>query len=310
MKKYHLIDYDHNSLAIRQDRIYRTASQIVLKYGAAGVAHLGYTDERIREFWEYDDDIPSHKYFDKQVRYPGVKWYIHNKIKMDYPVWSADFLHGLVSHCKIMWNGRSFPSCYWYNNNDIIAILRSSPFGGKTSISKNNVKYRWANVPALCLKFDDTTVSFVAGLMAGLKKVERNGICYALFYQRALPYFKKMGIPIEGGCGQDANLISPLWPALFVNHMPSELSQKWIGVKNPCNASLYAAILWKTYANNDFIGGGIPYLRARRTIYYEFECEEGAMKRLEKLRVEKNLTELDNRIKTVVQEWSNKNERD
>lgn len=309
MKKYHLLDYDHNSLAVKQDRVYRTASQIVLKYGAVGVARLGYTDERIREFWEYDDDIPSPKYFERRIKYPNVKWYIHNKIKPNYPIWSADFLHGLISHCKIRWNRRSFPSCEWCNNKDITTLLQVSPFGGKMFMPENNARHRWMNVPALCLKFDDTTVSFAAGLMAGLKKVERNGTSYAMFYQKALPYFKKMGIPIEGECGQGAYLISPFWPALFIDHMPLGLYQKWMEVKRPCNADIYAAILWKTYVGNDFVTDGIPYLQSRRTIYYEFECEEGAMKKLEKMRVEKNLTELDSRVKTVVQEWSiNKNE--
>ena len=240
---------------------------------------------------------------------PNDFWYIHNKIGVDYPVWSADFLHGLMSHCKIRWNGRSFPSCEWCNNSDITMLLQVSPFGGRMFMPENNTRHRWMNVPALCLKFNDTSIAFVAGLMSGLKKVERNGNCYAMFYQRALPYFKKIGIPIEGECGQGAYLISPLWPALFVDYMPLGLYQKWLEIKKPYGADVYAAILWKTYVDNEFVSGGIPYLKARRTIYYEFECEEGAMKKLEKLRVEKNLTELDNRIKTVVQEWS-KNERD
>lgn len=309
MKKYYLMDYDHGKLAIRQDRILNTASQIVLKYGALGVNCKGFTDDRIREFWDYDSDIPSPKYLRMNIKYPNVKWYIHNKMGIDYPIWSADFLHGLMTHCKIIWNKRRFPSCEWFNNTDITELLQNCPFGGRIVKPINSIRHRWVNVPALYLKFDDTSIDFVAGLMAGLKKVEKNGNHYAMFDQKVLKDFKKLGIPIEDKYKRNTYLISPFWPALFVDHMPMELYQKWIEVKKPYNADIYAAILWKTYIDNDFEGDRIPYLKSRRSIYYDFKSEEGAMKKVELMRVEKNLTELDNRFKNIVKEWS-KNERD
>ena len=309
MKKYYLMDYDHGKLAVRQDRILRTASQIVLKYGATGVNRLGYSDERVREFWDYDDDIPTYLYFKKHIKHPNVKWYIHNKIKTENTIWSADFLHGLMAHCKVIWNKRCFPSCQWNNNTEITELLQNCPYGGRIVKPENLARHRWVNVPALYLKFDDTSISFVAGLMSGLKMVQWRGNSYAMFYKRALPYFEKLGIPIEFTCGQDAYMISPFWPALFVEHMPSEMYHKWTEAKKPYNADVYAAILWKTYIDNNFVGSRIPYLKGRRSIYYDFENEEGAMKNLERLRVEKKLTELDDRIKNVIKEWS-ENERD
>ena len=122
------------------------------------------------------------------------------------------------------------------------------------------------------------------------------------FGEKILPYFKSWGIPVEEKL-EDRYLTSPIWPALFVKHMPAELSDKWLNLKKACNANIYAPILWKTYMNNDFRADGIPYLKCRRRIYYEFKCAEGAMTRLNNMRVEKNLTILDNRIREIVKEW-------
>ena len=85
--------------------------------------------------------------------------------------------------------------------------------------------------------------------------------------------------------------------------MPNE-SKKWLNIKKAFNVNIYAPILWKTYINNKFTVDGIPYLKARRSIYYEFKCDDGAMHRLDMLRVDKACTELDNRVRQVVKEWS------
>lgn len=304
MKKYHLIDIDHNKDAIRQEHIYETASMIALKYGRMGREGKHYTFDRVREFWKYDDPCPSLREFYDTIKASTIKWYIHNKITVDYPIWDADFLHGLLAHCKIIWNKQEFPSCEWYCNDDLTNLLQSCPYGGNI-IKPNNInRNRWVGVPALYLKHSEESVSFVAGVMAGLKLFKFNNENYAQLNERTLPLFKKWGIPIESVRYPHRYLISPIWPALFAKHMPEDISRKWLDLKKAHKVNAYAPILWKTYVNSVFPVDGIPYLRSKRAIFYDFQCEEGAMEKLDKLRVEKNLTILDNRIKEVVQTWA------
>jgi len=88
--------------------------------------------------------------------------------------------------------------------------------------------------------------------------------------------------------------------------MPEEIADVWLNCDNPVCANLYAPILWKVYVNNNFPTNGIPYLKCRRWIYYNYKCEEGAMKKLEMLRLEKKMVELDLRVKEAVVFWYNK----
>ena len=300
MKKFHLLDIDHGKKAIRQEHIYETASKIALKYGY----RLTPQADHIREFWKYDEPYPAPCIFYKNVKSSSVKWYIHNKITVDYPIWNSDFLYGLMSHCNIFWNPNGYPSCEWFNYT-VTHVLKTCPFGGKIELAKN--KNQWLEVPALYLKYSTESISFMAGVMAGIQVLTKDNKKYGAFSEKILPYFKQWGIPVEEKY-EDRYLTSPIWPALFVKHMPSELSDKWLNLKKACNANIYAPILWKTYMNNGFRADGIPYLKCRRRIYYEFKCAEGAMTRLNNMRVEKNLTILDNRIREVVKEWGKTNE--
>lgn len=304
MKKYHLIDIDHNRDAIRQDSIYEVASQIALKYGCRGNRGENYTYDRIREFWKYEDPCPSLREFRDAVKVSTIKWYIRNKTVVDYPIWNADFLHGVAAHCKIIWNKKHFPSCDWYSNEDITNLFQSCPYGGEIVKSNNIARHRWVRVPSLYLKYSEDSISFMAGVMAGLKKINIDDENYALVNERILPLLKKWGIPIDITKFPRLYLISPIWPALFARYMPENVSQKWLNLKKAHKVDVYAPILWKTYVNGIFPVDGIPYLKSKRTIYYDFKCEEGAMDKLDKLRVEKNLTVLDNRIKEVVQIWA------
>lgn len=305
IKKYHLIDHTHNKKAVKLDRMYRTAAQIALKYGCMGDGALNYNQDRICEFWKYEENYPCFHTFSSQVRLPSIKWYIHNEITVNEKIWTPDFLRGLTSHCDIKWNKNKFPSCLWYCNQDIANLLRSCPYGGEVfDQDKEGYDYRWNGVPALYLKYSDKSIQFMAGLMAGFKIVDVNGYKYACCGYRVLKYLKEWGIPVEGKYFNRAYLISPIWPALFIKYMPIEESKKWLDIKKAFNVNIYAPILWKTYINNQFIVDGIPYLKARRSIYYEFKCEEGAMHKLDMLRVSKALTELDNRVRQVVKEWS------
>ena len=70
-------------------------------------------------------------------------------------------------------------------------------------------------------------------------------------------------------------------------------------------ASLYAPILWRAYLNKEFVSKGIPYLKSRRQIYYDHNCEEGVSRRLEMLRIRLGLFSLDDRIKNAVKKWAN-----
>lgn len=315
MKKYHLLDLNHNSKVAKQDRIYRTASQIALKYGDMGRGRCKNNWNHVREFWEYDEPYPTLSYLSRYVRISSIKWYIYNKIEIKDLIWSADFLHGLISHARVIWSKIRFPSCEWFNNKEIANLLSTCPFGGKIVETDKTDKikiYRWNRVPALYLKFSTDSIAFMAGVMAGTKIFIRDNVSYASFNKRTLPYFKKWGIPIEETIriiGREIYLISPIWPALFVKYMPPELLNKWSDLKNPYNANIYAPVLWKTYMNNNFYPDGIPYLKSRRTTYYEFKGERGAMKELNRLRVENNLTTLDNRIRDVVKEWGKVKEK-
>jgi hypothetical protein len=305
IKKYHLIDHTHNKKKNKIDKMYRTAAQIAIKYGCMGDGSLNYNQDRICEFWKYEDNYPCFGTFSSAIRLPAIKWYIHNEISVDHKIWNPDFLRGLIAHCNIRWNKNKFPSCSWYCNEEIARLLHSCPYGGDIfDKDKEKRGYRWNYVPALYLKHSEDSIQFMAGLMAGFKIVKVNGYKYASCGYRALNYLKKWGIPIDGKYFTKAYLISPIWPALFVRYMPDEESKKWLDIKKAFNANIYAPILWKTYIDNNFISDGIPYLKARRSVYYEFKCEEGAMHRLDMLRVEKALTELDNRVKHVVKEWS------
>lgn len=303
IKKYHLIDYTHDKKKIKLDRMYMTAAQVAIKYGCMGDGFLNCTQDRICEFWKYEDNYPCFNTFLSKIRIPVIKWYIHNEIKVDHKIWNPDFLMGLLSHCNIKWSKGKFPSCEWYCNKDILDLLSSCPYGGSLFQNEHKDRYRWSYVPALYLKYSEESIEFMAGLMAGLKIVEVDGYKYACCGYRALKYLKKWGIPIEGKYFNKAYLISPIWPALFVKYMPDEC-KKWLNIKKAFNVNIYAPILWKTYINNKFTVDGIPYLKARRSIYYEFKCDDGAMHRLDMLRVDKACTELDNRVRQVVKEWS------
>ncbi len=308
MKRFHLIDTSGNAEAIQQEAVCKTAALIALKYGEMGNNRMGYKHDRIVEFWEHGAPFPSKNDFEKYAKLPQIKWYIHNKIKdsiknhlllKDDFLWSADFLQGLLSHCKIHWNKRRYPSCDWSNNGIITEIIKSCPFSGRLT---EGAKVKWSGVSALYLPYSSDAIDFMTGAMCGLKLVTENGQEYAKMNHMSAPYFQEWGIPIEKEYGS-SYFISPMWPALFVSRMPNNVGKKWINLKHACKVNLYAPVLWKTYVNNEFPVKGIPYLKSRRTIFYQFGKEEGAMGKIERLRVDCGLTELDNRIGAIVKEW-------
>ncbi len=301
-------DYEKARKEKRIDQMYQTAAQIAVKYGNAGNTERSYTFSQIKEFWTFDDDYPSPASLILTVRASTVKWYINQKVKVMDEIWNADFINGLALHGRLKFSKLRYPTFKWYHDSGIGEILKTSSFGGKVVMLKNKTS-KWIQVPAFYLKHSENTLSFVAGLMAGAKIRRFKGKDYAKFSSR-ITNIKKiiedLKIPIESS-NKRYFTISPIWPALFTPKMPEVGRSKWLILDKPCNASTYAPILWRTYIDKKIKTRGLPYLKSERMVKYDFACEEGPMKRIEKLRVEMGLTELDNKIIEMVKIWGAKN---
>jgi hypothetical protein len=316
--------YEHLSLRGQRkksqwrDKVYATASRVCLKYGCVGdtsgmkkaVQNLQNLEDRFKEFWP-DEDRPSVEYIRKHLRVQDLKWYIHNKIEVDNNVWTPDFLFGVAKHGRITWSKKEFPSLLWTNNVNILKVISTSPFGGGTN---HNIEgtYRlrcWSRVPALYLKHSEDTIEFMAGLLSCGNIVEKDGISYARYAGRTIRYIEKWGIPLERKTNfnkkENYVLVSPIWPALFSLKMPKEIADIWMNVEKPCKSRTYCPILWRTYVG-DFVKDGIPYLLSRRAVYYYHRCKEGAIKKLDMLRVTTGMVMLDYRVKDMVKIWNTK----
>jgi hypothetical protein len=305
MKKFYLIDYDHNKAAKKQDKLYMMAAKIALKYGRFGNRFCNVDDVLMEEFWE-GDDCPSFSYFLAHVKVSVVKWYIHNRITLPEGVWNADFLHGMVTAGDINWCKYCFPTLTWRQNKTIYDLLKTCGFGGRLrqyNYYHNRNNYRWMGAPALYLKYSKNSISFMAGLLASAVICEEDGVIYARYNKGCKEYFKRWSIPIEKEDKRGFLWVSPIWGALFAPRMPEQCWKIWYDLKNPYGMDIYPPILWKTYVNNQFPTRGIPYLKSRRWIFNHYKTEQGAMKTLEKERVNRNLTQVDKRIREMVHEW-------
>lgn len=297
-------------------KMYVTMAKVALKYGPQ--TRQGYTHSQIYEFWDYECDSPSIKYFHNRVSVTELKKVIKNAIKVNHNIWNGDFLQGLAKNCQ-MFNSdpASFPSLRWRNNREINKIVEACPFGGikgrNFRVQSPKLLDNWSFVPALDLSYTEYTPSFVAGILSAGEIVYKDGYYYSKHNDKVVDEIKKLKIPIEEEVkigkfkGYDHHvLISPFWGALFSLRMPEEIRAKWFNLENAKNAHLYSAMMWHTYINTKFKKRGLlPYLKSRRMIFYEYKCEEGAMKKLEKLRFEMNLTELDYSVRDIVKEWAN-----
>jgi len=291
------------------EQMHLTAAKIAVKYGVSGLKMREYTYDQIKEFWTFNDNYPTSASLALNTNTATVKWYIYKKLKTTDEIWNSDFINGLATHGTLSFSKRKYPTLNWFWNKGIGEICQTSPFGGRVTLSGGKAG-KWVQVPAFYIKHSKDTLSFVAGLMAGAKAWKHNGLCYARFRGSMKKLIEDLKIPIEYFSPSNKYfLISPIWPALFTLKMPEVARIKWLNIKNPCNADIYAPILWRTYINKRIRTKGIPYLKSERTISYDFNCEEGAMKRIEKLRVEKGLTELDNRVIEMVRMWSKQNEK-
>ena len=300
-RKYYLFDHSHNSLGVRKYRMSVVASQIALKYGSPGYDFKNFTQQMVNEFWNYPDDkkIPAVETLRNYTTNPQIKWVINNVIQIDQSaIWNNHFLYGVVTNGTLKFHKHGFPSVA-FCRNFFEDLVRLSPFGGKIRHYPNK---EWRSVPGLCLPYSDKELSFMAGVLAGGEIHDTTDGIFAAYYgERAIAYLKQWKIPIEKEDDEKV-LISPIWPALFSKHMPAKIEEKWMNIKKPFGYNVYPVILWHTYIRRNWEKNGLPYLGCKRKIIYEYGGR-GALKKIEKMRVERNLIALDNRIKIIVQEW-------
>lgn len=290
----------------------KIASQLALKYGAlqgAPVIHSIH-DKEVAEFWE-GKYLPAFRTIVLNTKVSNIKWYIRNFMEPTEPLWNGDFLLGISNVGVLNWNKSGFPTLKWRERKIVYDAFKSSPYGGKIErsrkVKRDGYKCSWIQVPAFYLKSDNTTMSYLAGLLCAGEKYDKNGKIYAIYGKKATKEIEKLNIPIEGrtvyGC-----YISPFWPALLTPYMPKIFADYWGYFARAAEAKKYAAILWLTYFGDNFVSNKIPYLLSRRSIWYNFACEEGGVHdSMRKMRVSCGLTAIDKRFIDVIFEWNTNN---
>jgi len=287
---------------------------ITASYCALKDAKKYYKQENLEKFWPDKNSIPpSPMFIRRHVTMDNIKWYIHNRLNylehFKDDIWNADFLHGLARHGQIKWLKNDYPSIKWTNNgvsSSAIDIIKSCPFAG---LKRGR---EWKDVSALYLKYSSDSISYMAGFLsvAVMFRIFHAGLgfkTYAKFSEEALPLLNQWKIPIEYHNLRRV-FISPFWIALLSPWMPENIGKKWFEVKKSNESLKYAVILWNTYIDNHFKSKGLPYLKSERQVYSDYVNEElGAIKYIERLRVESGLVELDSRFKDIVRFWHNKN---
>jgi hypothetical protein len=294
-----------------QERIMKTCAILAIKYGH-NLKEFGYpyTPQQINEHWQYKDmPVPiQHKF--KVISPKDLIAFMKKHVVINHPIWNSDFLHGLLLNGNIRNLSNMFCSFHWRNNPNLDDIIMSCPFHGKinNAVGKHDIldlNKLWKNVPAISTKYFNETSSYVAGILsAGIiyKVKDFNFIKYRYGVKEE---FKRLGIPIKIGPGGTV-LISPFWPALYSPLMPNIIKDKWSKVKHPYKAHEYAAIMWRTYSDKEFKRNAIPYLRSRRSIFYDYKCPEGAMNKLESLRFEHDLIEITPTVNEMIKYWVEK----
>ena len=327
--KYFLIDLSRNELEKYYERIYEVASYISIYHNNKIKYHIIDFDQKlIEKYWRWDNFPPHFSQIGSKLKISKIQWYIKNKITINkVDNWSSDFLHGVSKCGTLNYYKREFAAFHWRGHNTLINLLKTSNFMGKFNSFAIKCPVlgmrKWYNVAAFLLKYSEDSKDFMAGVLS------TGEICYGFLDGRSFlyqyhakcflgynnvdrlakysisieEYFNKWGIPIEFKTKQNI-FISPIWAALFVNYMPSICKNKWLNIKKPYLSDIYCPVLWRTYVNKDYIPNGIPYLKSKRMLFYIHKCEEGAITKLEMLRVSKGLTMLDNRFKEIVQEWN------
>lgn len=301
--KYYLANIHYKKDA-RLLEMCRVASIICLYHFNRGVGKtLLQNESLIRKYWTLDKVPPSANWMARCINVKNVKWYINKKLKYE-PIdgWTPDFLNGMANCGKLLNNKKVFPTLIWSTQNHILEIFKSSVFSGTFSVRKRSERFFFTRVPAFYLPYDDKSHAYIAGILATGKIVYVKGVCYVRYSKCMFKIIHKLGIPIEVKC-KLIFYISPIWPALFSVHMPNILKDRWFNLKNAVGVLQYAPILWKMHTNVDFIKGGLPYLKSRRSVFYDNKNDEGAMEYLSNFMNQKQLMLLDTRITNCISEW-------
>ena len=279
------------------------AAQVVLKYGS--IHRLDINEEHFIEFsGNYDDT----RYTYSKIRNSHIKWYLRNHFKTNDPIWNGDFIAGISKVGKICWSRTQFPSLRWWGAPNLAEALEVCPFYGPVKNGelqkKEKKRYCWKRAPALYLGSNHDTVSYIAGLLATGRRYKYKDHTYALYKNEVADELAKFNIRIERYTSRRKRpLLSPFWPALFTKFMPEPCHDYWLNVKKPYKGEEYAAILWATHANHNFVRKGLPFLPSRRSVFYKFKSEEGTIKELQKSRIRNGLVSLDNLVKDCIVEW-------
>jgi hypothetical protein len=320
--RHYLIDFQRDKYNKKVFRIYEILAKLAIKYGCMGKYPGRYTDNQIAEMWNYDDSNPPPvSSLIKYAKLSVIKWMIRNEMTVNHYIWTSDFLHGVAENGVLKWPKEKFPSLKWYNNDALLRLIKTCPYGGDLYLKKEETVYNvWKYVPAFYLPYSNGTLDYLVGVLAGGKSCIRKEKAYARYSYTAAKYIEAIGIPVEYHL-HDYILISPFWPALFSYKMPKEIGDSWFSWPTnvhgniqskrtiAAEANIYAIILWAVYVDEIFAPCGFPYLKSRRKIFYEFKCEEGLINKIYKLRMERKMTQLDNRFKEAVMHWANKRKK-
>lgn len=269
------------------------ASDIVLFKGSKGL-----TQDAIDRTWKYSPYPPTVRYL-RRVSVKNLKWYINNYVEVNDPIWNSDFIHGLSTFGRVQWSSMRFPAFYWNHNKAIFEILKSSPFYGELTDGDSQF-YSWHGAPAFYVKYDEKSISFMAGVLATGKIESIGGETYIKYSKYITKYLEQWGIPIERRSPNEKfSYISPLWSALFTKFMPESRSDL-LDIKNGgCKSNLYATIIWRMYISNYIKRNGIPFLKSRRWVYNHLGAKDNSEEDWLKL----GLSQLDKRIRSVVMSW-------
>lgn len=309
MPYYYIVDIhaeERKHRFIRKMQVCDMLSKMYLEFGHFGFQAKHYSEIKAKQFWIFDGIVPTHREV-SQFGTKNIKWYIKNQIPFSHKIWNGSYFHGLSQFGKIKeptnkQGGGFYPSMVWWSSKKLMSIVKAAPFGGKIIVDKRSDEIRWSVAPCLLLPFDEKSFSFMAGVLSTGRLVESNGFQYAVYTKSCSKWISKWGIPIEKRWGKGEVLISPFWPAMLESYMP-DVAKGWVDLKKPFEAATYSAILWRVYSNFDFQPDLIPYLPGRRCIFYTFGNDKlGATKHLELLRVEKGLTQLDDRFRVLIQQ--------
>jgi hypothetical protein len=284
-------------------KAYEVASKMALRYGSPystinGEYVCRYEEKHIRRYWRYDETAPPPFYFQKNTNIKTIRQIIQQRANVSDEIWNPDFINGLCLNGEILETSeKKYKHFTWKANSAIEKILNLCPYGGDIRSDK------WANVPILDVQYSDDSFSYMAGLFIGGEITQKNYRQYAVYRGKAKDEIVKRRIPLEYE-SHNMVMISPVWPALFAPFMPAGRNKtKWKACKNPVNGEFYSALLWKSYMDNKFPVNGLPFLKSRRSIYYKYKCKEGAMKKLESLRISTGLVEIDIIFSDIVKHW-------